>query len=233
MKVGVVFTPIANFQGVVEALESFKSEHTLEVFIQPQYRLKVALSKAWNDGIDRAFGRGCDYALVCNDDILLAPMAIDAMIKQYETLRETEKVILVTPNNVKLEVEDPAAIYSMALPEAPTFSEHPNFSCFLVGREFFDLVGRFDENFWPAWYEDNDMHRRINLLGYKAITTTAAPQIHFGGVATSMLEEGQRSSAGSCAYYVKKWGGVPHPSSEIFPTPYNNPNLSPRDWLFE
>lgn len=231
-KIGVVFTPLNNFKGCIEAMDSMKSKHDLETYIMPQYRHKVALSAAWNEGIHRAVERGCDYILICNDDILFAPHSIDAMVVQYEKLRHTENVIMVTPNNIKLELADPYDILNyQPHPDAPTYSEHPNFSCFLIAPEFVGLVGSFDENFWPAWYEDNDMHRRIDLLGYKAICTTAAPQVHFGGVSTSLMTVEERDSGGSQRYYVEKWGGIPWPAGEIYKTPYNDPNLTPKDWI--
>lgn len=233
-KVGIIFTVLNNFKGAVEAIESIRSEHEIDLIIIDQWRNNRTLAHAWNIGAQRAFERGCDYAIVCNDDILFAPESIDAMVAEYQRLQHSEKVVMVTPNNITAELLDPYDILNYKRPDdPPTFSDHPNFSCFLIGREFFDLVGSFDENFKPAWYEDNDMHRRIELLGYRAICTTAAPQVHFGGVSTSMLEN--PNSGDSKRYYIKKWGGVPvsHPTAEEkehFTTPYNDPNLSPKEW---
>jgi hypothetical protein len=233
--IGMVFSPINNFRGLAEAIQSARSSHPLETYIQPQWRHKVTLAQTWNDGAKQAFADGCEYALVCNDDILFSPDTIDAMVDQFERHSETDKVVMVTPNNIKLQLIDPYDILAYERPpDEFTFSEHPNFSCFLIRSDFFDQVGTFDQNFDPAWYEDNDMHRRIQLLGYKAIMTTAAPMVHFGGVTTSMLDIADSSRA--AAYYHEKWGGIPetHPGppelKEKFKTPYNDPSLSPRDW---
>lgn len=236
-KVGVVFTVLINFPGAIEAIHSLKSNLDLQIIIVDQWRWNRPLAKAWNDGAKQAFDAGCDYALVCNDDILLAPYAIDAMVEQYERLRHTEDVILVTPNNIMLELADPYDILTydahrtLEARAAATFSEHPNFSCFLIAPEFFDIHGTFDENFVPAWYEDNDSHRRATLLGYKEICTTAAPQVHIGGVATSMLPIEARDSSHSRDYYIQKWGGIPHPSNEIWTVPYGDMTLTPKDWI--
>jgi GT2 family glycosyltransferase len=139
---------------------------------------------------------------------------------------------MVTPNNILGEFPDePEKILTYRLPEGTvtSWAEYPNFSCFLIHRSYFDLVGTFDENFIPAWYEDNDAHRRINLLGFKAITTTKAPMVHFGGVSTSLVDN--PDSSVSREYYIKKWGGIPHPAKEIFTTPYNDPSLTPKEWI--
>lgn len=235
MKVGLVFAVLNNFKGFAEAVWTAKSQYDLQVYVRPQWYEQVSLAKAWNDGAKQAFDDGCKYVVVCNDDILFSPDTIDAMIAQYYLLRESDNVVMVTPNNIKLQLLDPYDIRFYVRPNEPfTYSEHPNFSCFLITQEFFHLCGTFDENFYPAWYEDNDMHRRATLLGYKLIMTTAAPQVHMGGVSTGMIENNPGSGQ-SQAYYLEKWGGIPvsHPGNEVkehFLTPYNDPNVSPREW---
>lgn len=236
-KVGLIFPPMNNFKGCVEAIWSAKSKHNLQVYIESQWiEPRKTLAQAWNDGAKKAFDEGCDYVVICNDDILFSPDTIDAMIEQYE-LHSKDRVVMVTPNNIKLELANAYDILTYVRPSDPfTYSENPNFSCFLIAPNFFETMGTFDHNFNPAWYEDNDMHRRAMLMGYKLIMTTAAPIIHFGGVATSMLPDAQRSSGVSETYYIKKWGGIPysHPlpaQKEHFETPYNDPNLTPKDWI--
>jgi GT2 family glycosyltransferase len=39
-------------------------------------------------------------------------------------------------------------------------------------------LGYFCEDYKPAFFEDNDMHWRILLMGYKAFTTDMAPYSH-------------------------------------------------------
>lgn len=228
MKIGLVFPVLNNFKGFTEAVWSAKSQRDIQVYVQPQWREQVSLAAAWNRGAKQAFDDGCQYAIVCNDDILFAPETIDNMVMEYERLH-SEGVIMVTPNNIKMELMDPYDILTYKVPSDPfTFSDHPNFSCFLIGPAFFELHGDFDEKFWPAWYEDNDSHRRAKLLGYREVCVTAAPMVHFGGVSTSMIDNPH--SGESQKHYMEKWGGLPYPASETFMTPYNDPNLTPKDW---
>ena len=228
MKIGIGFAVLNNFKGLAETLHSIQTTHDWNLYIKDQWRWNRPLSQAWNELALQAFEEGCDYALICNDDILFSPHCIDVMVQTYEDMN-AEGVVMVTPNNIILEVANPEDILTFQKPDAPlSVSDHPNFSCFLVARDYFEKVGLFDENFIPAWYEDNDSHRRAKLLGFREICTNLAPMIHYGGVATSMMEN--PNSADSAAYYVKKWGGIPYPESETFQTPYGDPAFNPTQW---
>lgn len=231
MKVGVVIPVLRYFEGACELLASVVTEHEWTPYVLPQWRAQVPLAKAWNDGARRAFAEGCDYALVCNDDIMFAPCAIDNMIKDLERLRKSDQVVMVTPNNIMAQLPHKYDVLTYTPPSDPfTWSEHPNFSCFLIKPEYFDLVGTFDENFAPAWWEDNDAHYRAKLLGYKLVCTTSAPTVHIGGVSTVMMGPSINSQA-SHDYYLRKWGSVHRNLDEAFKTPYNDPKLTPRDWV--
>jgi len=230
MKIGIGFAVLNNFKGFAESVHSIKTKHDAIVYVKDQWRFNRPLSQAWNELALEAFEDGCEYALICNDDILFAPDCIDAMIRVHQELNESEGVVMVTPNNILLELPNAEDILQYKLPEGTpsTWSEHPNFSCFLVARDFFEKVGLFDENFIPAWYEDNDSHYRSKLLGYKEICTNQAPMIHYGGVATSMMDN--PNSQGSHDYFMKKWGSVTRSLQETFTHPYDDQNLSPAQW---
>lgn len=233
-KIGIVVPVINNFKGFTDMVASIKTDLDYELIVIQQYREQVPLAKAWNQGARQTFENDCDFALVCNDDILFAPHCIDALVAEYERL-EHANVIMVTPNNILAEVGDPYAIMAYEMPKdhEPQVSDHPNFSCFLIAPEFFEKIGYFDENFVPAWYEDNDSHRRATLAGLREISTTAAPMVHLGGVSTKMISN--PDSGVSQAYYIEKWGGIPvsHPqdaTKEHFATPYDDPKLTIKDW---
>lgn len=237
IKVGIGFAVLNNFKGLAEAMHSIKTQYDYRIYIVDQWRSNRPLAKAWNDAAMEAFNDGCDFALICNDDILFSAECIDAMVHVYQQMN-AEGVVMVTPNNIMAELPDPYAILSYKLPEGTptTYSDHPNFSCFLIGRDYFEKVGFFDENFVPAWYEDNDSHHRAELLGFREICTNAAPMVHFGGVSTSMMEN--PNSAPSRDQYIKKWGGIPvsHPGDaekEHFEHPYNDPAFKPTMWKRE
>ena len=54
-----------------------------------------------------------------------------------------------------------------AIPEPPAGSpvEQPAACALLLRRDAFDAAGGMDEEFWPAWFEDVDLARRLRDLG--------------------------------------------------------------------
>lgn len=232
IKIGIGFAVLNNFKGFAEAVHSINTRHDWNLYMFDQWRLNRPLAQTWNQMAMRAFSEGCDYALICNDDILFSPNCIDAMVQVHQELNK-DGVVMVTPNNIALEIADPYQILSYELPEGtpPSHSDHPNFSCFLIARDYFEKVGFFDENFIPAWYEDNDSHYRAQLLGYREVCTNLAPMVHIGGVSTSMMEN--PNSANSHAYYIKKWGSCNRTGEENYKTPYGDPAFRPDMWRAE
>lgn len=89
-------------------------------------------------------------------------------------------------------------------------------------------VGMFDENFYPAYYEDNDHFRRVFLTKAKAVGVDGFKGIHgeapnWGSCTVNSDPTLQRKNGITFVnlreYYEKKWGG--EPGKETFGTPYN------------
>jgi GT2 family glycosyltransferase len=98
--------------------------------------------------------------------------------------------------------------------------------------QLLSACGTFDENFRPAYFEDNDMRYRIKLSGLKSYIHTEAVAHHYGSQTQyadrnnpvcppHMFEENRR-------YYIEKWGG--QPGQEVCTTPYGSPNHTIKDW---
>ena len=185
--------------------------------IVPNYDKNIGVAAAWNYGMKKAIEHGCEYALICNDDITFTPGAINAII---DVLKNTD-YCLVSPNhNGEQRIEsllDGAA----------------SFFCFAVRpKELTEKVGWFDENIYPAYFEDNDMHRRMTLGGIKSCINTRVVVNHIGSA--TQLADPDKPTLGAerfqaiKAYYVRKWGGEPH--KEKFSTPWNKPGLTLKAW---
>ena len=221
-KVGVVIPVLNQFKMAIDCIASIDYDEDIHVEVVPNYRLGLPLSAAWNIGAQACFDKGCHYVLIVNDDILLNMHTIGNMVKFF---RETE-CVLVTAHNMRGLIE-PDAILNTVFDEDASFYEAPDFSCFMITESTLTKVGLFDASFTPAYFEDNDYHRRIILGGYKAFKCMNAKFYHYGsqtqnsvsnGIVTSPMFDKNRN------HYVEKWGGVP--GEEKFEHPYNDRNLS-------
>lgn len=200
-----------NFHGFAELVESIDEE--VRPIIIPNWNDNIGVSRGWNDGLSKAIDLGADYAVVSNDDVILE--------------RGTIRKMVMGLNDFDLV----SAINTRDVATAEGYDENPDFSCFAVKpKEFVDRFGWFDENFSPAYFEDNDMARRIFVAGGSYRRDLSAGMLHRGSVTqnmdgpvvTSPMFERNR------AYYVKKWGGWP--GSEVFTSPFNDESNSVKDW---
>ncbi len=196
---------------------------------QPQ-----AVSKAWNDGIAKAIELGCEYILVLNEDIVLKQDAID-------------RLILFAQKHPEASLWSMGAYHDLfSLEQAPisddwetNFSEHPNFSAFMVKADFPNRFGRFDENFIPGYFEDGDAAARIALANQKAYVYGGAWFYHFGSRTINSDEEFRATMPPlfqkNAAYFLQKWGhGVVNEPDQMrrlyFDHPYNEADKPLNYW---
>ena len=218
IKVGLVIPILNNFDQAIDLIYSAKTkENELKVYIQPQYRYQLPLSQAWNNGMKQAITDGCDYIIIANDDTLFAPWSIDAWVDAMS--QEPDKIVLTAPLHIVFSDEDTDYKYI----------EKELFSMVMVRANFWEKCGWFDENFDPCWWEDNDMHYRIKLLGYD-IKKFQIPYIHLGNQTTKKMKL-PINSVKSQQYYEKKWGSTNRNLIERYKNPYNDTNLTPKDWI--
>jgi hypothetical protein len=238
-KVALVVAVLNGFEEFTELVASAKTyKHELRIYPQLQNRHQVPLSKAWNNGIREAIADGCEYIIVSNDDVLFAPFTIDEMVKQtssalMELPESGKEYVLFAPLDVGETFDDPLEIIWSKKSTEFKFREQELFSCFMITPRYVELVGTFDENFDPAWFEDNDAERRRCLLGY-GLVKFKVPYIHRGSLSTKKLTRVLNSNK-SQQYYARKWGSCNRSlelDGENFKDhPYNDPNLTPKDWI--
>jgi hypothetical protein len=209
-RVGVVMPVFNAFDDAVEALYRIRTRHIWTPYIMPQWKTNWPLAKAWNIGVGEAFEDGCDYALVINDDAFVESDTIDKL------------VVALSATELSL----------VSATERPG-KDAVHFSCFMVGREIFERVGYFDENFKPIYFEDNDFIYRMRLLNVGSQGIDDAFFEHKGSRSLEIKrEQGQgpqhdEEFRANQDYYVKKWGG--QPGLETYRTPFNK-NGSIKEW---
>jgi hypothetical protein len=123
---------------------------------------------------------------------------------------------------------------------APTFICARGFCCFRVDPEIYRLVGRFDEGFYPAYWEDTDYRRRLYLAGIPIVewsseeveiispgrTRTPSGIVHGKHAADGSYQgwTGEKLAWFKSCYeangrrYAAKWGG--QLGKETFDTPF-------------
>lgn len=224
----LLFIDNASTDGTREEAGKFVSD----LFCHQRNEERWGFQKSVNFGVNDAWERGYDLALVCNNDIILHPEAIWRLVERFNSkpTEEFPNVGMVTCMDVRAETT-PFLITSLnandkvGVPEAG----HPNFSAFAVSREMWEDVGEFDELFFPAYFEDNDYHYRMKLAEWDAIVLPSALFYHYGsGTQNESKEDGKPLVPGPMfeknkEEFAKKWGGVP--GQETFTHPYNKEDL--------
>lgn len=169
------------------------------------YNTENCLSKAWNMGLRDLFKRH-DYVVVSGLDSI-AP--VESEINQMITYLQTNpKIGLVSAT--------PRGSYERIHSLARTFDvEHGDgsFSFFILSKEAFETVGKFDENFKPAYFEDDDYLVRLRNAGY---TPKRLQHVQYFHVRQGTVKHGNDIQkaytdfmARNLEYYRKKWGHTP------------------------
>jgi GT2 family glycosyltransferase len=153
--------------------------------IRPGRNLGVAAS--WNWFLHNV----ADGVVIANDDVLPDHDALEKLCRAAQ--------------------HDPTGLaFTAGDAEAGMF----RWSLFLARRQLLWDVGQFDEALWPAYYEDNDMERRLALAGRPAVRVAGVGFTHFRsatarGLSAEQLRQHQECYHKNKEHYVAKWGGEP------------------------
>ncbi|MCI1273348.1 MAG: glycosyltransferase family 2 protein [Clostridiaceae bacterium] len=129
-------------------------------------------SKGNNIGLKEALKGDYEFVGLLNNDILFTP---DWLEDLERTLDSDNKIGMVSPrinDKCKLTVENYLDGYKKFLSKFKNNIREvvtPYFCCVLMKTEVLNKVGLFDENYTPAYFEDNDLSFRCLYLGYKCI----------------------------------------------------------------
>lgn len=165
------------------------------VYILPQ-SYNIGVAKSWNTFFANYPD---DYVINANDDVMVDPYTIERIVDTAE--------------------RNPQQIFFSGDGESGNA-----FSLFLLTRRGYDLIGAFDEKFYPAYFEDNDYARRMFLKGYNIVPVKGATYRHIGSSTIKRYtpqewEMHHNAHRANERYYIAKWGGMPH--NEYYDTPFN------------
>lgn len=91
---------------------------------------------------------------------------------------------------------------------------------FILPKKTYKAVGKFDENFFPAYYEDNDYHYRMSLIGKREFKIPMIdPYVYQASQSIDKDSSLRDFMQQNKEYYISKWGGLP--TKETFKKPFN------------
>lgn len=91
---------------------------------------------------------------------------------------------------------------------------------FLLNNYIYNKVGLFDNNIFPAYFEDNDYAYRLQLSGYPHTSHEFLnPEIYRNSQTIAKDPSLNNNFEKNRNYYIQKWGGEPY--KETFLTPFN------------
>jgi hypothetical protein len=98
------------------------------------------------------------------------------------------------------------------------------FSFFSIPDSIVRIVGKFDEEFYPAYFEDNSYDYRMNLLGFYVYGVSECSVIHkgsqtLGNYTTEQMRDHHKQFEENRKLYIRMWGGLP--GHETFTRRYN------------
>ena len=149
------------------------------------------VAKSWNYLCERIFAKGYSHAMILNDDVIVGGD----------------------------EVSIDAGISRNF--NGDMFVGKYGFSAFIISKKLFLSIGRFDENFIGAYYEDCDYYYRANLASSSIVMLEEMTMEVFRGSQSIQKDNSLNGSIGrNREYYIDKWGG--EPNHEKFKRPFNS-----------
>lgn len=185
----LVIVDNASSDGTVGYLREFAKNHSNIKIIENFENL--GYSGGNNIGLRYIKDMEYEFVGLLNNDILFTPKWLENTIESFEldsglgliSPRNNEKCKL-TPKNYLNGYKKYLSKFKSALKYVVT----PFFSCVIIKKETVDKVGFFDENFSPAFWEDNDYSFRAAYLGYALAYTNSAFVYHNHGTTSSAVK---------------------------------------------
>ncbi|MFN8697155.1 MAG: glycosyltransferase [Burkholderiales bacterium] len=170
-----------------------------------------------------AVARG-QYVLILNNDIIVTPGWLDAMLETF-TLRDNVGMVgakLIYPDGTLQEAggivwRDGSAWnwgrnQDASLPPYNYLREadYCSGACLLLEREFWNALGGFDERYVPAYYEDTDLAFRVREHGRKLYYQPRAVVVHFEGQSsgTDLTQGVKKHQVINQQTFLSRWRNV-------------------------
>lgn len=168
--------------GTVEYLSKFASEHSnINVIYNSE---NLGYSKGNNIGIKSILDKDYEFVALLNNDILFTP---DWLEKTIDIFNKDPQLGMVSPRIQKkkdITRENYLSKYQHFLNKYKThsgdlsYSLEPLFCCVVIKKCVVEKIGLMDENFSPAFWEDNDYCFRAMYAGYSLARSNVSFVFH-------------------------------------------------------
>ena len=186
---------------VIDNASDDTSLESVEVFRNRVSFVRNSVNRGFAAAVNQAFrATSTSYVLILNPDIRVMPGAVQ-LLEQF--LNTHDRVAAVggyagekyLPRNLPSVGNLILQNLGMSAPRrggagqenGPVPVEQPAAAALLIRRDAYDEVGGFDEQFYPAWYEDVDFCRRLKTKGWDIYFAPEAVFLHEGGYSAEAL----------------------------------------------
>jgi len=150
----------------------------------------LGVAKSWNMLMDYADKIEATHVLMLNDDVYLGRA-------------EHEIKMLIKSNS-----------------NADFINSMQNWCAFILTVDMWKKAGKFDEEFFPAYFEDNSFDYKMTFKDAKKVWTSFLnPLIYRNSMSIAKEPSLNSRFAQNRAMYIDMWGGLP--SEEIYLTKFN------------
>jgi GT2 family glycosyltransferase len=150
----------------------------------------LGVAKSWNTIMDYAEKLDATHVLMLNDDIVLG--------------RTEHEIAMVIRNN----------------PDADFINSFHNWCSYILRVGICQKAGKFDEEFFPAYFEDNSFDYKMTLIGAKKTWTSFLDPLVYRNSMTIAKEPALNNRfTQNRELYIRMWGGLP--TEEKYLTKFN------------
>lgn len=188
---GILVIDNDSTDGSFESVQSMPNRITL---------IRNPTNRGFAAALNQAFhATSAPYVLVLNPDIRVMPGAV-ALLEEFMEAHPRAGAVGGYVNEKYLPRRFPTAFalirenlgLSRPAPGMQTQSEafavdQPAAAALMIRRDAYDEIGGFDEQFFPAWYEDVDFCRRLKVKGWGIYFAPQAKFVHEGGYSADAL----------------------------------------------
>lgn len=181
--------------GTTEYLQEFENKfNNIKVIYNSN---NLGYSKANNQGLEIALKKDYEFVGLLNNDILFTPNWLEYSLKvfSYDT-----QLGMVSPRDAgrpkffKKKITSKNYLknylnYLKKFKEPFKYMLEPLFSCVIIKKELIRKIGLMDENFTPAFWEDQDYCLRAFYAGYSLATSNISFVFHNHNTTSSAISK--------------------------------------------